>query len=195
MADSLNGYYREPSISKTQIVFVSEDDLWTVSLNGGVARRLSSGLGKASHPALSPDGKFLAYTSTEEGNTEIFMMPAEGGEAIRLTHLGRETRVLGWTPEGEILFASNHQHAFARLSDIYAIDIKTKKVRNIPCGPATHADIDAKGRIVLARHGGTDLAYWKRYKGGRAGELCQRDGCARGLQRRACERGASDRGA
>lgn len=165
------GYFRYPTIAGSNVVFVSEDDLWTVPVEGGMARRLTSGLGKANSPALSKDGQWLAFTSTEEGHAEVFLMPAEGGEPVRMTHLGCETRVIGWTKAGEILFASNHQHAFARLTDAYALDPKTQAMRKIDCGPAKHVDFDAEGRAVISRLGGTDLAYWKRYRGGLAGEL------------------------
>lgn len=177
---NLSGYYRYPTLSKDQIVFVSEDDLWSVGREGGVARRLSSGLGKTSHPALSPNGEWLAFSSTEEGNTEVYLMPSSGGEATRLTHLGNDARVIGWsaskTGPGEILFSSNHRQPFARLTDVYALEIEHRQIRKLPCGPATHVDIDDKDRIVIARHGGTDLAHWKRYRGGRAGELWINDG-------------------
>jgi tricorn protease len=166
-----SGYYRFPTLSGEQIVFVSEDDLWTVATGGGIARRLSSGLGKVKAPALSPDGRWLAFNSTEEGHAEVFVMPAEGGEAHRLTYIGVETRVIGWNKNGEILFASNHQHGFSSLSDLYTIDRSSRRISRIPCGPATHIDFDEKDRAVIARRGGTDLAYWKRYRGGLAGEI------------------------
>lgn len=165
------GYYRFPTVSGNQIVFVSEDDLWTVPTSGGLARRLSSGLGKTRWPALSHDGRWIAFSSTEEGHAEVFIMPADGGSAIRLTYLGSDTRVIGWTREGRVLFASNHEQGFSRLTDIYTVDLATQNIAKVPCGPATHADFDARGRLIIARHGGTDLAYWKRYRGGTAGEV------------------------
>jgi len=47
------GYYQFPTIHDDTIAFVSEDDLWCVSATGGEARRLTSGLGSALHPAYS----------------------------------------------------------------------------------------------------------------------------------------------
>jgi tricorn protease len=167
----VQGYYRFPTVHDDHVVFVSEDDLWSVTIDGGIPRRLTEGLGRTSHPALSKDGQWLAFNSSQEGHSEIYLMPCEGGEAKRLTHLGSETRILGWTPDGKILFVSNHQQAFLRLTDIYTLDPDSRAIQRVPCGPATHFDFSRTGDVVMSRHGGSDLAYWKRYKGGRAGEL------------------------
>jgi tricorn protease len=72
----LNGYYRFPSIHKNTIVFVCEDDLWSIPAKGGVARRLTANLGRVSHPALSPDGQWLAFIGREDGESEVYVMPA-----------------------------------------------------------------------------------------------------------------------
>lgn len=168
---SLPGYYRFPSLAGDQVVFVSEDDLWTVSIYGGVARRLTTGIGKINSVALSPDGRYLAFSSSEEGNYEVYLMPAEGGVVKRLTYLGCTANVVGWTPDGDILFTSNHRQAFARMTDAYRLNLKHREISPLPCGPVAHVDIDAKGRMVIARHGGTELAHWKRYRGGTAGQI------------------------
>ena len=55
------GYYRQPALSQDGIVFVAEGDLWKVSDKGGDAKRLTSNVGDESLPAVSPDGKTLAF--------------------------------------------------------------------------------------------------------------------------------------
>ena len=100
------GTYRYPTIHLDTVVFVCEDDLWTVPASGGVARRLTSGLGEVSRPFLSPDGAQLAFVGRDEGEAEVYRMPAQGGPARRLTYLGGTfCRTAGWTPDGKILFA------------------------------------------------------------------------------------------
>ena len=56
-----SGYFRFPTIHLDTIVFASEDDLWTVPADGGVARRLTSGLADATRPSLSPDGTLAQF--------------------------------------------------------------------------------------------------------------------------------------
>jgi WD40-like Beta Propeller Repeat len=58
-----SGYYHHPAISGDTVYLVSEDDLWSVPSAGGIARRLTSGLGASSCPAVSPDGRWLAFSS------------------------------------------------------------------------------------------------------------------------------------
>jgi tricorn protease len=61
------GYYNHPAINGNNVYFTSEDDLWSVPSAGGIARRLTSGLGWSSYPAVSPDGRWLAFSATDEG--------------------------------------------------------------------------------------------------------------------------------
>ncbi len=97
---------RTPSVSATHIAFAYANDVWIVERSGGVARRLTSGGGEA-NPKLSPDGRWVAFSGDYGGNTDVYVVSADGGEPKRLTwHPGADL-VQGWTPDGQqIVFAS-----------------------------------------------------------------------------------------
>jgi tricorn protease len=165
------GYYQFPTISGDTIVFVCEGDLWSVPVGGGVARRLTANPGPASTPALSPDGALLAFAGRDEGEPEVYVMPAAGGSARRLTFLGADVRVSGWSLDGSsIIFSSNAAQPFAALYHLYAVDPAGGPPRLLPSGPARSGSFGPEGAVVIGRHT-VELAYWKRYRGGRAGAL------------------------
>jgi tricorn protease len=162
------GYFRFPAIFKDQIVFVSEDDLWSVKTSGGKAVRLTANVGQATNPSISDDGKLLAFVGSEEGNPEVYVMSAEGGAAQRLTYLGGICRVIGWY-KGEILFFSNHAQPFRQNFMIYSLPPDGGEPKQLAYGLATSISFGKKG-VVIGRKA-TDPATWKRYRGGTAGEL------------------------
>ncbi|MFQ5593944.1 MAG: S41 family peptidase [Anaerolineae bacterium] len=170
------GYYRFPTIHGGNVVFVCEDDLWTVPASGGIARRLTSNLGQVSTPALSPDGALLAFTGRDEGEPEVYSMPAAGGPAKRLTYLGATSRVVGWTPDGEsIVFATDAGQPFARVYNLYTVKAESSEQRSsepqpLPTGPAMSISYGPDKGMVIGRNT-TDLARWKRYRGGLTGDL------------------------
>ena len=110
---------RFPAVHGDRIVFTYAGDLYTVPAAGGTARRLTSHPGFEMFPHFSPDGATVAFTGQYDGNTEVFVVNAEGGEPKRLTYtatLGRDevsdrmgpnNIVMGWTPDGKnVLFRS-----------------------------------------------------------------------------------------
>ena len=81
----VHGYLRFPTIFDDAVIFTAEDDLWRVGVEGGRAERLTAGVAESAHAHFSPDGQLVAFKERSEGPAEIYVMPAEGGEAQRLT--------------------------------------------------------------------------------------------------------------
>ncbi len=171
MTTPTHGYYRQPTIAGETIVFVTEDDLWTVPSFGGAARRLTVNAGSAGRPQLSRDGKRIAFTATEEGHPEIYVIPACGGEARRLTWLGADSLALGWTPDGKsVSFASNSGQHFFRPMHAFTVPADGGEPVPMNLGPVEAVSWGSRGARVVGRSMG-DPARWKRYKGGTTGDL------------------------
>ena len=118
----MQGYYRQPTIHDDVVVFVCEDDLWSVPACGGRAERLTAGVAEASRPILSPDGTRLAFTGREEGPTEIEVMPTAVGEATRLTYQGSACATAAWTPDGaSIVYATDYTQPFRKNLALYTV--------------------------------------------------------------------------
>ena len=168
-----SGYYRFPTIQQDTVVFVSEDDLWSVPVSGGIARRLTSNLGEVTYPMLSPNGEWLAFVGREEGAAEVYVMPATGGPARRLNYISSNPRVVGWLPDGEsIVFTSSHGQHDASEMVLFSVraDASNGEVTQLPYGAARSIAFGPGGAVVIGRNTG-DPARWKRYRGGTAGLL------------------------
>ncbi len=85
-------------------------DLWLVSLDGSAApRRLTSTLAPENGATFSPDSKRLAFATKREGDemNQIYILPLDGGEAMRVTNVSTGASEPQWRPDGNaILFES-----------------------------------------------------------------------------------------
>jgi tricorn protease len=111
-----------------EIVFSYEGDLWKVPVSGGASMRLTAMEGIESRPAVSPDGKWLAFTAEQYGNKDIFLMPLAGGEIRQLTFHEGTDEVESWSWDSkEIYFTSNRYNNFSS----YVIDLDGSTPRRL----------------------------------------------------------------
>ncbi|GGS76513.1 tricorn protease [Planobispora rosea] len=165
----MSAYVRFPTIFGDVVVFAAEDDLWMVPAAGGRAFRLTAGVAEAGYPRLSPRGDQLAFAGREEGPEEVYVMPADGGSARRITYHGGRSTVAGWDPDGAIVYASDEGQPFDGHKWLHRVlphDVGVPE--RLPYGPAN--SISYGPRIVLGRNT-ADPARWKRYRGGTVGDL------------------------
>ena len=113
---------RQPDVSAARLAFVYGADIWTADRSGGDVRRITSTPAVEGSPRFSPDGQWLAFTSTRDGSEEVYVVPVEGGIPTRLTWHPGADEVRGWSPDGSaILFASTRQTAPVPYSRLWTV--------------------------------------------------------------------------
>lgn len=168
------GYYRFPAIHGDTIVFTAEGDLWQASAAGGTAHRLTTHPALEILPAISPDGKWVAFTGQYEGPQEVYVMPLTGGLPRRLTWEGEAALVRGWTPDGRVLYATRH-YATLPSSQLVAIHPESGERTFIPLAQADEAAFGADGRTLYFTRYSFQGSHAKRYEGGTAQNLWRLD--------------------
>jgi len=164
------GYYRQPALSGDTIVFVSEGDLWKVKAAGGAATRLTSHPAEESNPAISPDGATLAFTGRYEGQAEVYTMSMGGGLPTRWTFDSETARVVGWTPDGDVLYTSQSRSGLPNWQ-LFRLDPKAGRREAIPLAQASDGAYDEAGRTLFFTRLPFQGSHTKRYKGGTAQSL------------------------
>ena len=82
-------------------------NIWIVPAAGGAAMQLTQS-GHDSAPAWSPDGKTLAFISSRDGNSQVYVLSMDGGESHAITHLSSGADMVKWSPDGTtIAFTSS----------------------------------------------------------------------------------------
>jgi tricorn protease len=168
-----SGYLRYPHIHGDLLTFAAGDDVWLAPAGGGRAWRLSADDVPVSYPRFSRDGAQVAWTSWRDGNPEVYAADTEGSTANRLTYWGDpQTRVTGWTAAGEVLALTAADQPAQKYRRGYAVpgDGATPP-RLLPFGPVTDLAIEDTGTALLTGSVVGEPAFWKRYRGGRAGRL------------------------
>jgi tricorn protease len=163
---------RFPDIHDGRIVFVYAGDLWAVGEEGGTAVRLTSDPRSLEwFPKFSADGSRIAFTGAVEGNDDVYVIPAAGGVPERLTWHPARDRVIGWTPDGKVLFSTRRDQFTDRNARLYAVGVTGGLPTPLPMDTGGAASFSPDGKRIAYNRIDRDRATWKRYRGGTAQDV------------------------
>lgn len=98
----------------TEILFAYEGDIWKVPAKGGTAYRITAMHGNESLPRVSPDGKWISFASTQDGNANIYIVSYEGGEIKQITFNSSFDYPDSWSWDSKfIYFTSGRENNFS----------------------------------------------------------------------------------
>ncbi|WP_455103170.1 S41 family peptidase [Phocaeicola abscessus] len=173
---------RFPTTNGTDVVFSYGGDLYKAPLNGGDATRLTSHVGYEMFARFSPDGKAIAFTGQYDGNTEVYLISANGGEPIRLTYtstnrrddlgdrMGPNNIVMTWTADGKRIVYRN------RIGDgfegkLWTISKDGGMSEQIPLPEGGFCSYSPDGKKMAYNRVMREFRNWKYYRGGMADDI------------------------
>lgn len=173
---------RFPSTNGSEIVFSYAGDLYKVPIDGGEAKRLTSHVGYEMFPKFSPDGQEIAFTGQYDGNTEVYTIPKNGGEPLRITYTATNSRddlgdrmgpnniVMGWTPDGkEIVYRNRISDGFT--GKLYRVSNHGGLSNVIPLPEGGFCSYSPDGKKLAYNRVMREFRTWKYYQGGMADDI------------------------
>ncbi|MBS1723659.1 MAG: PD40 domain-containing protein [Armatimonadetes bacterium] len=162
---------RYPAVHGETLAFVYGGDIWTADLKGGPARRLTSSPGSESWPRFSPDGKWIAFSGQYDSAVpQVYVMPADGGEPVRLTFESKPCNVVGWTPDGKVAYASTYGSAFT--GRLWLVSPRGGMPERTDLGEFTNGSFSPDGKQIAYNRNNSYAFNWRRYRGGTQGRVC-----------------------
>lgn len=175
---------RFPSVSNEKIIFSYAGDLYSVSVDGGVATRLTSDIGYEVFSRISPDGRTIAFTGQYDGNTEVYTMPIDGGAPVRITYsatvdrddigdrMGPDNIVMCWTPDGKEIVYRSKWYSFAGLRGLlFKVSADGSQSEQIPTTEGGFCSYSPDGKYLALNRMFREFRTWKYYRGGQADDI------------------------
>jgi tricorn protease len=175
---------RFPAIYDNQLVFTYAGDLYTVSADGGIARKLTNHNGYEMFARFSPDGKTIAFTGQYDGNTEVYIMNSQGGIPKRVTftatlgrddvadRMGPNNIVFGWKHDNmNIIFRSRKKSFNAFNGSLYTVNIDGSLPEELPVPRGGFCSFSPDDQKMAYNRIFREFRTWKRYRGGMADDI------------------------
>ncbi len=90
-----------------EVAFSADDgtgnvNIYRVAVDGGTPVQVTAGSGGKILPSWSPDGRYIGYTMTAGGETQVYWIPANGGLARQVsTQSGGVNEIIVWAPNSD----------------------------------------------------------------------------------------------
>ena len=112
--------FSEPDYSPDhrEIAFVSGGDIWTVAAAGGEAHLLVSDASNDHRPLYSPDGSQLAFMSSRNGGSNIYVLALATGMLRRITFADGVDQLDAWSRDGKWLYLTTTASDISGMSDV-----------------------------------------------------------------------------
>ena len=175
---------RFPQPYGDRIVFVADGNIWSADKAGGAALRLTSAPGQDMFPRVSPDGKWIAYTEASRAGTDIWVIPAWGGPARRLTYHptteagtggrhGPDNMVVTWTPDSKnVVYLTKRDAWNGWIQNMYEVPVAGGAPTPLPIDSSVGlATYGPDGHTIVYNRIFRNFRTWKRYNGGLAQQL------------------------
>ena len=184
---------RFPATNGREVVFTYGGDLYKASIQGGEAQRLTSHVGYEMLARFSPDGKHIAFTGQYDGNTEVFLIPATGGQPERLTYtstnsrddlgdrMGPNNMVLTWTRDGKnIVYRNRIGDGFS--GKLWSVSMDGGMPEALPLPEGGFCSYSPDGKKLAYNRVMREFRTWKYYKGGMADDIWIYDPAAKKVE-------------
>lgn len=161
---------RFPDVYGSQVVFGYAGDLWITSTEpNAMARRLTSHVNLETRPKFSPDGKWVAFTGSYDGNPDVYVISVEGGEPKRLTFDPGTDNVIDWTKDGRVAYASNAQSY--PTPKLQFVDPDGGIPSQTPIQEISDGSFFEDGNTIAYTRAPSQGFNWRRYRGGTQGKI------------------------
>lgn len=161
---------RTPTASTTNVAFVYGGDIWIADKDGSNPRRLTINPAIEQNPVFSPNGKWIAFTGNYDGNTDVYVIPVEGGSPKRVTNHPSADVVRGWLSNDEVYFTATRDYEYTLSPRMHSISLDGTNEKALPMPEATQGSPSPDKRYwaYIKNTDPTDRANvaFKRYRGG-----------------------------
>jgi len=162
-------YFLNPTGHNDTVIVEQGGRLWIKTERDAIARRLTRSNVEELTPAISPEGKHVAYVADAGAHLEVFVLDLASGVSERLTYeAGFNVKIQGWLSETEILFSSTRK-AGKRGPLLFTVDRIAKKTHVLPLLEASEGCLLGDSFVYVKNQPLLDNI--KLYKGGYAQQI------------------------